>query len=151
MRVVPNILLRLIWDKIKVILHLTTFYWDNITDCDSSLFWAARVMKCEILSYQKKTNDKPMFHVSQIDVWPGQPQPYETVPIRTKKFWVPLMIEENHQALAAKGEKHPMCSIKFNPAAVARTRTQVLVVRGERVIPSRQLLNIVFCKQRCWW
>ena len=43
-----------------------------------------------------------------------------------------------------KGERHPMCGMESNPggSVTARTRTWVVVVRGERVITALPSLKI---------
>ena len=61
-----------------------------------------------------------MFYVPKINVWPGHPQPYEAVLIRIRTILSPANIGrkplwENHQALAVKSERHPMCDTEWNP------------------------------------
>ena len=74
-----------------------------------------------------------MFYVPKINIWPGQPQSYETVLIRIKTILSPAVIGrkplwENHQALAVKSERHPMCDTKWNQRTYKRAKLQEMTV-----------------------
>ena len=79
----------------------------------------------QIHSAWYKDKENFIFHVLQINVWLGQPQPYETVPIRIRTILSSANIgseapRENHQALAVKNERHPTCDTEWNPCCSSK-------------------------------
>ena len=75
----------------------------------------------------KNKNDKPMFYV-----WPGQPQPCETFPIRIRTILSPSNGEtkpqrENHQTVAVKDI---LCMAWSQIRAAAWTQSLVIAMRA---------------------
>ena len=59
----------------------------------------------------------------------SRPRPYEIVPISIRTILSPpnggRRPKGNHQALAVKGERHPMCAMESNHGTINDTTTNI--------------------------